>query len=277
MTIKELLKQAVVRLNQQAMHDSAQLDAELLLAHVLDCQPSFLMAWPDKQLSSDTVDQFDRLLLQRCEGKPVALILGVQEFWSLPLVVNAHTLIPRPDTECLVEYVFNHLGKEKNILLLDAGTGSGAIGLALAKEKPNWFIIASDLSEQALSVAKQNQIALKLGVSFVQGSWLSFVAENSLDVLISNPPYIRSDDPHLQQLTFEPLSALVAEEEGLACIRTLADQGCATLKQSGLLMVEHGYDQRSQVQNIFRKCRYQNISTYKDYGGNDRFTVGTRA
>lgn len=255
---------------------SVRLDTEVLLAHVLKKDRSYLYAWPEQQLSEQGLHDFQLLINERRDGKPIAYITGVQEFWSLLLKVNEATLIPRPETEQMVSHILQAHADINNLRLLDAGTGSGAIALALASEKPFWNIVASDNSVEALSVAKDNAKKQNLSVSFFQNNWLSAITPESYDVIVSNPPYISVGDQHLSALRYEPQTALVALDDGLADIKIIVQQAIIVLKHGGALYIEHGYQQGDAVQQIFWDSGFKHVACEKDYGGNDRFTYGIK-
>ncbi|WP_105168980.1 peptide chain release factor N(5)-glutamine methyltransferase [Pseudoalteromonas sp. T1lg23B] len=259
----------------EASSDSAKLDSEVLLLHVLDKPRSFLFAWPDAQLSEQQQTQFIALIDRRRQGEPVAHIVGIREFWSLPLEVNASTLIPRPDTETLVEYALS-LSLPETAKVLDLGTGTGAIALALASEQPKWQITALDYSHDAVALAKRN--LNKLGftnVDIAQSDWYQTVKDQKFDLIVSNPPYIEHDDHHLTQgdVRFEPLSALVADDEGMADIKIIIAKGTHHLNHGGYLLIEHGYRQAVKLQQYFAQMAYSNILTIKDMAGCDRVTL----
>ena len=277
MNIQDLLKQASQQLSADS--DSPRLDAEVLLCHVLAKQRSYLMTWPEQELSSAQLDQFQQLLDARLTGHPVAHLIGKREFWSLSLKVTPDTLIPRPDTELLIEQILHAYPDDTELSLLDLGTGSGAIAIALASERPSWRIIATDLSEQALQVAQQNATSLKLkNIEFRQGHWFAPVQDLHFDIIVSNPPYVPSNDPHLSQgdVRFEPLSALVSGEEGLDDIEHICQQAMGHLNPGGLLIIEHGYDQAEKIRPIFTKNNYKNIHHYRDMANNVRATSGNK-
>lgn len=254
-----------------------RLDAEVLLAFVLEKPRSYLFTWPERELSFAQQQSFQTLLEQRQQGMPVAYLLGEQEFWSLPLYVNKHTLIPRPETEEMVAAVLERFpSKTDTLTVWDAGTGSGAIALALKSERPNWQISASDYSQEALVVAKQNSGDLSLPISFLHGSWLDNAADQSLDVLVSNPPYIASDDKHLKALHYEPHSALVAANQGLGDIEHLAKEAMRVLKPQGVFFVEHGYDQEQAVCEVLVASGLQNVRCHYDLAGLPRFSEGQK-
>jgi len=271
--IEQILKRAEQKLS--SCSDSPRLDAEILLASLLKKNRSYFMAFPEVVPSKAEQEQFETLLSQRLQGHPIAHIIGTREFWSLDLNVNQHTLIPRPDTEILIEYILHNFAQE-NLKVADMGTGSGAIALALASEKPNWQISATDRSPEALETARGN--ATKLGlqnISFSQGNWFEAIEANDFDLLISNPPYIPANDPHLTQgdVRFEPDTALISGKDGLDDIRYLIKHAVEYLKQDGWLILEHGYDQKQSVKDLFIAAGYRQITQKDDYAGNPRMTA----
>ncbi|SBS24638.1 Release factor glutamine methyltransferase [Marinomonas aquimarina] len=278
MTIESLLKQAYGRLS--ALSDTAQLDAQLLLAHVLDVSTTYFFTWPDKDVSEVHQARFEAFLKRRENGEPIAYILGEQDFWSLSLETSPTTLIPRADTERLVEVALELMphGARK---LVDLGTGTGAIALALAKEWPAAMVIGVDYQSEAVALAERN--AVRNGVanaSFCQSNWFSALKDDApFDLIISNPPYIDPEDEHLSQgdVRFEPLTALIAEEQGLADIRHITEQAKQYLTEQGWLMFEHGYDQGQAVRTLLQERGFGDVATYQDLGGNDRVTVGRLA
>ncbi|MFT6925504.1 MAG: release factor glutamine methyltransferase [Psychromonas sp.] len=254
--------------------ESALLDAQVLLAFVLEKETIYLMTWPERELSTAQKNAFEGLIKQRADGVPVAHLTGVREFWSLPLKVNNSTLIPRPDSEMLVESALDYCAANGRIL--DLGTGSGAIILALASELPNAYCLGVDVNERAVALAIENGRDLKLNnVHFKHSNWFDNV-DGLFDVIVSNPPYIEKGNRHLLlgDVRFEPLSALVAEENGLADIRKIAQQTPGYLKKGGYLLVEHGFEQGSAVREILTDLGYSKVITIKDYGDNDRVTMG---
>ncbi|EGA66534.1 peptide chain release factor N(5)-glutamine methyltransferase [Vibrio brasiliensis] len=275
-SVESTLKKAVQQL-QESGSDSPSLDAAVLLCHALDKPRSFLLTWPDKILPSSQLDAFQALLERRLSGEPVAYIVGEREFWSLPLKVSPSTLIPRPDTERLVEIALDKaLNNQGDIL--DLGTGTGAIALALASELPQRQIWGVDLKSEAQQLAQSNAKALKLhNTRFLAGSWFEPIDDGTeFALIVSNPPYIEKEDPHLTRgdVRFEPLSALVADEKGLADIKHIATQARSYLAKQGWLMFEHGYEQGEAVRELLISLGYDQVATYKDYGDNDRVTIG---
>lgn len=258
--------------------DSALLDAQVLLAFVLGKETIYLITWPERDISAQQKAHFESLIEQRVNGHPVAHLVGLREFWSLPLKVNNSTLIPRPDTEVLVEVTLNII-LEKNYLdahILDLGTGTGAIILALASELPKAHCVAVDFSEQAVKLATENRDNLELKqVQIYQSDWFENVHE-CFDVIVSNPPYIDANDKHLHlgDVRFEPLSALVANEQGLSDIRHICEQAKNYLNNAGCLLFEHGFEQAELVSHILHENGFTGIRTEQDYANNDRVTLG---
>lgn len=256
--------------------DSPKRDAEILLCFVSGRSRTFLIAFAETEMTDSELIQAESLLERRIKGEPIAYLTGMREFWSLPLRVSPVTLIPRPDTERLVELALEYLPKcPTNIL--DLGTGTGAIALAIASERGDAAVIGVDFQIEAVELAKDNAQRLNIhNVDFVQGCWFEPINQMKFDLIVSNPPYIDCCDPHLAQgdVRFEPRTALVAEQNGLADIQFIVSHSHSYLKKGGWLMIEHGWQQSQQVRNIFTDYSFRSIITEKDYGGNDRVTLG---
>ena len=256
--------------------DSAKLDAQVLLLNILQKPRSYLFTWPEKQLTDEQSQAFERACERRLNGEPVSHITGYREFWSLQLEVNPTTLIPRPDTETLVELALS-CNVPNDAKVLDLGTGTGAIALALGSEMPTWDIIAVDRIDDAVALAKRNQKRLAINnVCVKQSNWFSALNNKKFDLIVTNPPYIEYNDKHLHQgdVRFEPLSALVADDAGLADIKQIITQSRDYLHSNGYLLIEHGFEQSAAVRHIFNQMAFINVSTVKDLGNNDRVTFG---
>ncbi|WP_315076211.1 peptide chain release factor N(5)-glutamine methyltransferase [Acinetobacter guillouiae] len=245
-----------------------------LLEHILKIDAFDLSLKSTQELTAEQEQQYVEGLARIAEGEPLAYVTGSQPFWTLDLTVTRDTLVPRPDTEVLVETVLN-LDLPEDTRMVDLGTGTGAIALSLASERPNWSIIATDIYEPTLEVALHNAEKHDLGqVKFFLGSWFKALNRQFFDVIVSNPPYIDADDEHMPHLASEPERALVAEQHGLADIEHIVQQGKKWLATQGWIVLEHGYDQAEAVQNIFKGAGFKQVRTVKDYGGNDRVTLG---
>ena len=256
---------------------SARLDAELLLAHVLGKPRSYLRTWPEHEPSAEQVAAFQALLARRRQGEPVAYLLGRQGFWSLQLEVAPHTLIPRPDTELLVETALQLLPATP-LAALDLGTGTGAIALALASERPAWRLTGVDRIDEAVALAERNRAALHLSnASFQPSHWFSALGGQRFALIVSNPPYIRSDDQHLSQgdVRFEPASALVAGRDGLTDLREIIAQAPDYLEHGGWLLLEHGYDQAAAVRELLLARGFGQVESRRDLGGHERISLGS--
>lgn len=274
MQIREALQQAKQILKVAAI-DTASLDANLLLSHVTSLSKVMLIAHDEDELSKEQEDKFFSLINKRKTGYPIAYILGYKEFFGLRLKVTEDTLIPRPDTETLVEkaLAFNPQGK-----VLDLGTGTGAIILALKSElKASIDAYAVDLSKKALEVASFNSQKLNLPVTFIQSNWFSKLGDLKFSMIVSNPPYIQKDDIHLTQtsLPFEPIQALTSDDDGLLDIKLICKEAKKHLENGAPLLIEHGFNQGEKVRAIFTEQGYKNVATIKDLGGNDRVTFGS--
>jgi release factor glutamine methyltransferase len=276
-TIANLIKQGYALL--EATSDSAKLDVEILLSSVLNKDRSYLLTWPEKSLSDEQLHAFLQILVRRIQGEPIAYIIGVKEFWSLPLSVSKSTLIPRPDTETLVESVLEQFQGKDNINCLDLGTGTGAIALALASENPTWKVSGLDFNMEAVALAQLNAKNCQLPqVNFFQSDWFSNVEANKkFDLIVSNPPYIDCEDHNLTQgdVRFEPNSALIASDNGLADIKHIANIARRFLTEQGQLFFEHGFAQAEAVRNILTGLGFDNPKTEQDLNGHDRITWAT--
>ncbi|MDI5922089.1 peptide chain release factor N(5)-glutamine methyltransferase [Halomonas sp. LR5S13] len=279
MTLDALLARAARRL-VDAGSPSARLDAEVLLCHALGVDRTWLYTWGDGEAPLFERARFEALLAARAAGQPVAYLTGEREFWGLRLATSPHTLIPRPDTERLVEAALAH-GAPPRGRLLDLGTGTGAIALAFASERPGWSVVGIDQSPEAVALARQNAERLDIdNVDFRAGDWFTALGHEGggarFALIVSNPPYIAADDPHLRQgdLRFEPHSALVAAEEGLADLRHLVREARGHLVPGGWLLLEHGHGQGKAVRDALAAAGYGQVATLRDLGGNDRVSLG---
>ena len=276
MQLNAALQAATELLTESA---SAALDAEVLLCLVLQKQRSYLRTWPEQDLPANLALQFWALIEQRQQGTPVAYLTGYREFWSRDFLVTPDVLIPRADTELLIELCLTLIPTDKPCKIIDLGTGSGIIAITLAAERPLAELTGTDLSLAALAIAKANAAHHQItNVQFYQSDWFASVPDGSYQLIVSNPPYIAEHDEHLQlgDLRFEPRSALSAAESGLADIRMITKQAYPRLESGGYLLIEHGYDQQQQVQRIFNDCHYQQIQTITDLAGLPRVSYGQR-
>lgn len=278
-TVANLL--AYARRQLAPVSDSSRLDSEVLLAAALGKPRSYLYAWPEHQLEALVVDVFVDLIKDRMQGRPVAYLVGSKEFWSLSLKVSTDTLIPRPETELLVELAVPWISRQGEPTVLDLGTGSGAIALALATERANAAILAVDRSSRALAVARENASALGLwNVSFVASDWFAALPTAlQADAIVANPPYVAAADPHLLRgdPRFEPRSALVAGDDGLRDLTAIIDAAPAYLKTGGALLLEHGYRQGRAVRRLLVGRGFAQVKTTSDACGLERVTRGLRS
>lgn len=257
--------------------DESKLEAQTLLQHVLQVNRAWLISHADDTLTTEQYAAFEALLQRRLDGEPIAHILGTREFFGLNLKVTADTLIPRPDTETLVEAALEKIPKTAQARVLDLGTGTGAIALALAKHCPQAHVTAVDFSENALTVARENAENLSIpNVSFVHSYWFSALNNKQFDIIVSNPPYIAEHDPHLTQgdVRFEPKSALTSGADGLDDIRHIIAHAQHQLKPGGWLMLEHGYDQAQAVAELLAQAQFCHIGHRLDLAGIQRVTFG---
>jgi release factor glutamine methyltransferase len=256
---------------------SARLEAELLLCQATGLDRTRLLGRPETKIGHMQLTAFQRLVRRRLAGEPIAYILGHREFWTLDLTVTPDTLIPRPETELLVELALENLPPDAPLLLLDAGTGSGAVAAALATERPAWTLIAIDRNMEAARVAWGNLRTCGLGNSnVVVCDWLAPIAEGSLNAVVANPPYISARDPHLRlgDLPWEPQNALVSGNDGLCAIRILSKQAAGKLRPESFIALEHGFDQGPAVREILAGQGFQAIATHRDLSGQERVSTG---
>ena len=256
--------------------DTPELDAELLLAHVLGKPRSYLRTWPEREATAEQRDRFEQLLARRRKGEPIAYLLGNQGFWSLELQVSPDTLIPRPDTERLVEVALE-VGPQGPARVLDLGTGTGAIALALAAERSTWQLTGVDRMAGAVKLAERNRHRLALGnARFLVSDWFSALADQRFELIVSNPPYIAEDDHHLRQgdVRFEPASALVSGSDGLDDIRLIIDAAPAYIEAGGWLLLEHGWQQAEAVRDLLVGRGFVGVQSWLDLSGHQRVSGG---
>lgn len=253
----------------------ASLEADLLLGHVLDKPRSWLFAWPEQTLEPQQLQVFEHLVEKRWSGYPISYLTGRREFWGLSFAVSEQTLIPRPETELLVETALE-LGGNSPAEVLELGTGSGAIAVALASERPQWRLTASDISAGALAVATHNSQLHGDRVRFIQSHWFDQLDKHAYQLILSNPPYLEANDPHLERgdLRFEPHAALAAGDDGLDDIRVIVEQAPAFLAQAGYLLLEHGFAQHQAVRKLFEKRGFSQVRSINDLAGLPRVTLG---
>lgn len=262
----------------ERISDSPRLDAEVLLAHVTGKNRAHFRAWPEKELDEETESRFRGLLERRLAGQPVAYLVGEREFWSLTFALAPEALIPRPETELLVELALERVARDRPVRIADLGTGSGAVAVALALELPRATVFAADISPAALALAQNNAIRLGAGnVRCLLGDWFSaFPDGESFDMIVSNPPYIAEGDPHLAQgdVRFEPSLALVSGPDGLDAIRRIVGAAPARLRPGGWLLFEHGYDQAERARDLLRAAGFGQVESFADLQGIERVSGG---
>lgn len=258
----------------------APIDAQALLAHVLGCDRAWLLAHPTEALGNAAAGQFFALAARRRNGEPIAYLTGRREFWSLDLDVDPGVLIPRPETETLVECALRLLPNDRELRILDLGTGSGAVALALAHERPRARVIGTDFSEAALAVARRNAERLDVrNVEWAIADWFDgFDVSERFDAIVSNPPYVAASDPHLREgdVRHEPVSALVSGADGLGALRLIVSGACAHLVEGGAIVVEHGYDQAPAVRGLLEQSGFTAIASFRDLAGVPRVAVARR-
>ncbi|EMH0684086.1 peptide chain release factor N(5)-glutamine methyltransferase [Klebsiella aerogenes] len=273
MTFRQWLTQAIARLGAS---DSPRRDAEILLGHVTGKARTWILAFDETVLTAEQLAELEALLARRVNGEPVAHLVGQREFWSLPLFVSPATLIPRPDTECLVEQALVRL-PQTACRILDLGTGTGAIALALASERADCKVTAVDFMPDAAALAARNAAHLALNnVTVLQSDWFSALKGQRFAMIVSNPPYIDETDPHLAEgdVRFEPRTALVAADQGLADLAHIIREGRQYLLPGGFMLLEHGWKQGEAVRALFNEAGYLDVETCRDYGDNERLTLG---
>jgi release factor glutamine methyltransferase len=272
-TIKAVLQRAIAQL----CTNEAAIDAQLLFQHALNVNRAWLIAHENDELESSIFIGFQALIERRKRGEPIAYILGKRDFYGLQLKVTPDTLIPRPDTETLVDVALAKTPQNQFQQILDLGTGSGAIGLAIAHNRPNAIVTASDKCIKALNVAKENSQNLTIhNIKFVESDWFKGLGSELFDVIVSNPPYIDQNDHHLLQgdLRYEPLTALASGHDGLDDIKQIIDHAPQYLNPNGCLLLEHGYNQAETVAALMKATGFNKVETVKDLGGNQRVTFG---
>lgn len=267
-TISELLHWAKECLKHS---ESPLLDAKMLISHVLNVDKTYLYTWPEKIVSTQQEKQIIALVKERQSGKPIAYLIGYQEFWSMSFKVTEHTLIPRADTETLVSTLLDTFDNQ-NYQVLELGTGTGAIACALAKERSHWQITATDVSDKALEVAKYNiQHLGSAHITLLRSDWFKHIPQQRFDAIVSNPPYVEEKSPYLQgDIQFEPRSALVSGEDGLNDIKLIIQQASQYLKNGGMLLLEHGYEQGEAIAKLLAASGYFDIQTHRDLAGHIR-------
>ncbi|CAM6406306.1 TPA: peptide chain release factor N(5)-glutamine methyltransferase [Klebsiella aerogenes] len=273
MTFRQWLTQAIARLGAS---DSPRRDAEILLGHVTGKARTWILAFDETVLTAEQLAELEALLARRANGEPVAHLVGQREFWSLPLFVSPATLIPRPDTECLVEQALVRL-PQTACRILDLGTGTGAIALALASERADCKVTAVDFMPDAAALAARNAAHLALNnVTVLQSDWFSALKGQRFAMIVSNPPYIDETDPHLAEgdVRFEPRTALVAADQGLADLAHIIREGRQHLLPNAYMLLEHGWKQGEAVRALFNEAGYLDVETCRDYGDNERLTLG---
>jgi release factor glutamine methyltransferase len=270
-SIEDAIAETTDRLRD--VSESARLDAELLIARAIDMPRSYLFAHPEDVLDEAAAERLERTVERRLAGEPIAYISGIKEFWSLELMVSPATLVPRPETELLVDLALREIPRKGEWKILDLGTGSGAIALAIASERPLCQITAVDVSADALAVAAQNARNLNIpNVEFLEGNWVEPVMDRRFDMVVSNPPYVREGDPSLDSLGCEPESALVPGPGGLEAIETIARECAAIIEPEGHVLIEHGSDQKDGVAELLSSYGWTSIRCYDDFAGLPRVT-----
>lgn len=272
-SIKQYLEDGAAILH--AVSESPRLEAELLMGLVLRKPRSFLHAWPERHLRIPEADCYETLLRRRFSGEPIAYMTGIREFWSMPLKVTPDVLIPRPETELLVEKALLRLPDDEDLRVLDLGSGCGAVSLAIARERPRANVVGVDISRAALDVARTNARLQKLdNVEFRESDWFDAVRGEKFHVVVGNPPYVAEDDPHLSRgdALFEPRLALDAGPGGMECFRAIIDRAHNYIVRQGWLLLEHGPDQHMPLRRLLEAQHYHDISIHRDAAGHNRVT-----
>ena len=277
MTIEAALHDAQAALAKFVNSSEAKLEAQLLLKNLLNVNRAWLISHQNDALEANINEAYRVLINRRLNGEPIAYILGAREFYGLNLKVTPATLIPRPDTETLVDAALAKIPLQKKLNICDLGTGSGAIALAIAKHRPQAFVLALDASQVALDIAIENAQSLGIAnLKFILSDWFNALKNEKFDIIVSNPPYIEADDAHLSlgDLRFEPLSALASGQDGLDDIRSIISQAPQHLNPHGWLLLEHGYNQAEKVAALLKQAGFNQISQAQDLAGIERVTLG---
>lgn len=269
--IRDLLEEAQTL---TGVSDSPQLDCQLILASILDCSREWVISHSEDRICDNQIIEFNNMMNRRKQGEPIAYLLGYKDFWDLRFKVDKNTLIPRPETELLIETILNTFD-ETPIVVADLGTGSGAIAVTLASERPTWQITGIDINDQALKVARLNGKNNR-NLALVQGNWGRTLRDGSLDLLVCNPPYIAANDPHLDRLGCEPLSALVSGDDGLTDLKIVIQSAGTLLKLNGHLILEHGHEQQQQVCAELHTCHFT-TTRLVDLHGNPRAVMAMKS
>lgn len=273
--IRSLIDAVTERLGP--VSDTPRLEADLLVSRAINMPRSYLFAHPEDELDDGALERLNSEVQRRLDGEPLAYISGMKEFWSLELMVTPDTLVPRPETERLVDLALSEIPRQVHSAVLDLGTGSGAIACAIAWERRMAHVTGVDVSAEAVAVAEMNARQLDLdNLRFVQGSWIDPVRDLRYPVVVSNPPYVAEGDEALFALRREPLSALIAADEGLACIRELAETVPAVLEEGGVFLFEHGATQANRIAALLAETGWKNVETFTDYAGLPRITRARR-
>ena len=271
-SVKEIIKNISCQLI--ICSETPNLDAEILVGHILEKSRAELFAYPEIRVTLTQKKQLAAYVSRRFAGEPIAYILGEKEFWSLNLTVTPDVLIPRPETEMLVEWILKNLPKDAKLRVADLGTGSGAIAIAIASERPHWRLVAVDNSKKALKVAKTNAERCRIrNINFYFSEWCQALEQKHQHVIVSNPPYILDYDQHLQQLKYEPHEALTGGPDGLCSIKTIIKEAKSYLIDGGSLLLEHGFDQSQKIIELMQKAHYHQIQDHTDLAGLPRMIV----